>query len=436
MNDIGDPKTPVAQGGWVPSATFLAGAAAALGLSALAVLTGRVDLLVLALPLIGVATWSHIGRPHSTPSVQIEPVPRALAEGTSATWAATLTDAEGTEQWHTVVETTSSVVWDGDRHIAGSTPTGADDRIELTFALHRWGPATVGSAEVVAASPWGGYVWGPLHLPGADLRGLPRTDPFAGRTSVPHPVGLVGPNRSSRYGDGTEFADIRAFRPGDKLRTIHWPVTTRTGALHVRTSYAEQDAEVVLVLDASVEAGGRGARDSSLDLGLRACASLSQFFLARGDRVGLDVIGTGEFRHVPVSLGARHQHRVLDALSTVRVGRHTDALPDRVRLRISPGATVFLVSPLVTELGVAVAADLARRGHRIAVIDCLPTDLTTPDDDEWDRRALRIRLLEREVAVDGLAVHGVPVAPWRGPGSLDGVLRVLARRPPTRGRVR
>ncbi|GAB3585575.1 DUF58 domain-containing protein [Calidifontibacter terrae] len=424
------------RGSWVPGPTFLAGTLAAIGFAALAVLTGRADLLVLAMPLIVVATWSYAQRPSGKPSAMTQIANRTPAEQESVRWSADLSDAAGAEQWHVVVEDTPGVVWDSDRRTATSLPSSGDDTIDLTFALRRWGPAEVGSAEAVATSPWAAYVWGPAHLPGSDLRGLPRKEPFTGRAPIPHPLGLVGPNRSARFGDGAEFADIRPFRPGDKLRTIHWPVTTRTGELHVRTSYAEQDAEVVLVLDGSIDIGGLGDTDSSLDLGLRACASLSAYFLGRGDRVGLDVIGTGAVRHVPVSLGSRQQHRVLDTLSRVRVGRFTDSRPELVRLRVSPGATVFLVSSLLTALGAAIAADLARRGLQVIVIDCLPTDLTRPDDDIWDQLALRVRTLERQAEIDGLALHGVPITPWRGPGSLDAALQVLSRRPPARVRAR
>lgn len=424
------------QGSWVPGPTLLAGAAAAIGFAALAVLTDRVDLLVLALPMIVVTTWSYATRPTGTPSATVRLGSHTPPERTSTRWTAQLRGAEGAEQWHVVIEPTPGVLWDNGRNSGSSLPQGPEDRIDLTFALRRWGPADTGSAEIVAASAWAGYVWGPAHLAGYDLNGLPRTDPFTGRAPIPHPLGLVGTNRSNRFGEGSEFADIRPFRPGDKLRTIHWPVTTRTGALHVRTSYAEQDAEIVLVLDASLEIGGHGDTDSSLDLGLRACASLSQYFLARGDRVGLDAIGTSGMHHVPVSLGSRQQHRVLTTLSRITVGRFNDARPERVRLRLSPGATVFLVSPLLTQLGSAVAADLARRGLQVIVIDCLPEDLTRPDDDAWDRLALRIRRLERQAEMDNLALHGVPIAPWHGPGSLDAVLRVVARRPPARVRAR
>ena len=46
---------------------------------------------------------------------------------------------------------------------------------------------------------------------------------------TPHPVGLIGQNRSRRGGDGSEFFAIRPFQPGDRLRRVNWRTTLRTG---------------------------------------------------------------------------------------------------------------------------------------------------------------------------------------------------------------
>jgi hypothetical protein len=39
-----------------------------------------------------------------------------------------------------------------------------------------------------------------------------------------------------------------------------------------------------------------------------------------------------------------------------------------------------------------------------------------------------MRLVEREMHVTEVTRHGIPVVPWRGSGTLDEVLRGLARR--------
>ena len=50
------------------------------------------------------------------------------------------------------------------------------------------------------------------------------------------------------------------------------------------------------------------------------------------------------------------------------------------------------------------------------------------DPDVRRQLAWRMRLLERETLLLRVSRAGVPVVPWRGPGTLDDVLRGLGRR--------
>ena len=126
-----------------------------------------------------------------------------------------------------------------------------------------------------------------LHLPADALRVLPHTSPFDSRSETPRPVGLVGVNRSPRLGAGVEFADIRPFRPGDRLRRISWRVSVRSRELHVTTSPAEQDSGVLLVVDALGDHGHSGGLDgeaSSLDQSVRAAAAVADHHVRAGAR--------------------------------------------------------------------------------------------------------------------------------------------------------
>ena len=79
---------------------------------------------------------------------------------------------------------------------------------------------------VAATTPWSGYRWGPQRVQEAGIIALPESAAFrSGET--PHPVGLIGQNRSRRSGHGSEFYSIRPFQPGDPLRRVNW--RTRNG---------------------------------------------------------------------------------------------------------------------------------------------------------------------------------------------------------------
>ena len=172
---------------------------------------------------------------------------------------------------------------------------------------------------------------------------------------------------------------MRAFRTGDRLRRIHWPVSLRTGTLHVTTTYADQDAEVRVVVDAIRDLGERDlahGRRSSLDVAVEAAGAVAAHYLTTGDRVGLSVLGGAGVVEVP-AVGGHHQlARVLLGLGRAEPSRGTvgeeRALRAQLRRSIPPGALVVLLSALVSAEPLAHAVRLARSGHAVIVVDTLP----------------------------------------------------------------
>ena len=77
---------------------------------------------------------------------------------------------------------------------------------------------------------------------------------------------FVGNQVSRTKGDGIEFADIRAWAPGDRTRRINWRATARRGELWVNEQSPERNTDVVLFLDTFTDAqsGGRGTLDLSV----------------------------------------------------------------------------------------------------------------------------------------------------------------------------
>ena len=93
----------------------------------------------------------------------------------------------------------------------------------------------------------------------------------------------MGQNRSHHPGDGGEFADIRPFRFGDRLRRVHWPVSVRTGELHVTATHADQDSEVLLLVDAMHDIGtSQGGAAAAWTC--RTCGGATEHYLRSGDR--------------------------------------------------------------------------------------------------------------------------------------------------------
>ena len=88
---------------------------------------------------------------------------------------------------------------------------------------------------------------------------------------------------------------------------------------------------------------------------------------------------------------------------------------------------MVVLTPLLDERSAQMLARLARGGRFVVAVDTLPTDLASPKDRGWAEVAYRLWRLDRENMIGQLREHGVPVVRWAGAGSLDQVLRDVAR---------
>jgi len=58
-----------------------------------------------------------------------------------------------------------------------------------------------------------------------------------------------GSYRSRFRGRGMEFAEVRAYLPGDDVRSIDWRVTARRGKVHTKMFHEERERPVIVALD-------------------------------------------------------------------------------------------------------------------------------------------------------------------------------------------
>ncbi len=418
--------------GWLPTHSLLRAALVSAAAALAGLLLGRPDALVLVAPLLVHAALAAVRRPGTAPDVRSALLHGSVREG-EATLARTRLRGVA-EAEHAVVALAPH------RWTAFDPPTGVaaagvreprtDLTLDVTVSSLRWGTRPAGDGVAAATSRWAGYRWGPARFSPATLTTLPLPGRFDSTAPAPHPIGVVGTNPARRPGEGSELASIRPFTRGDRLRRVQWRVSLRTGTLHVTSTIAEEDSSVLLLLDSGIEIGSseglRGA-PSSLDVAVRAAGAVAEHYLHKGDRVGLRVLGSTRHNAVPAGAGRRHLRRVLDTLARVVPGENTDFDPRLTRLHVPAGAVVLVFSPMLSERAVAATTTLARRGLSVVVVDCLPEDVGFADD---PRRQLawRLRRLEREDLLGRVNRVGIPVVAWRGPGTLDEVLRGLGRR--------
>ena len=414
--------------GW--HATAALGRALVLGAVgiALALVAGDPAVVVLSAPFAVLAAIMLVHRPTREPKVDSRLDHVALREGLGTTSRLTLENADDVEFVTRAAGQPPHVAQRPNGGRVGGLLVHGAPVVELS--PRRWGRRMLGEENVALYTPWAGFRFGPVGRGGQPVRVLATTAPYDSRAEVPQPLGLVGANRSRRAGSGTELAGIRPFLAGDRLRRINWRVSLRTGALHVVTTRAEEDTGVLLVVDALADHGvsdGVDGSSSSMDLTVRAAAAIAEHHVRTGDRVALRVVGGGR-EQVGYGAGARHLRRIQDQLATVRVG---EAREGSLHLGVTGGAVVIVLSPMLAESIGTVAATLVRRGVAVLVVDTLPPGAEPAVADGVDPAlaalAWRMRRIERTVVLDRLAALGCPVVAWRGPGTLDDVMRRLAR---------
>jgi uncharacterized protein (DUF58 family) len=181
---------------------------------------------------------------------------------------------------------------------------------------------------------------------------------------------LAGANASRSCGPGLEFAEVRAYQPGDDVRAIDWRVTARTGRVHSKLFEAERERPVWFVVDlgATMQFATRGVFKSVA--AARVAALLAWRAHQDGERVGGIVVSPHVAVEFPLGRTRAHLLRFLDAIADATASavemRDTVRLESELRWlreRARTGSRVVVVSDFYG-LGVTLSAQLASLARR------------------------------------------------------------------------
>ncbi len=319
------------------------------------------------------------------------------------------------------------VLPDGLQLVDGANPTslrlGRDDERTLTLRVRcvRWGNFAVGDIRLRARDRLGLLVWEQRLDRSTALRVYPHPETLRRIVSPVSTQPTTGNDVARQRGDGLEFADLREYAPGDRVRSINWRASARRGDLVVNQRHPERNADVILFLDSFAEArtGGR----STLDLAVRAASSLASRYLERRDRVGLVSFG-GILRWLEPGTGAAQRYRLVDSLLESEVvfnyaWKDVSIIPART---LPAQALVLAVTPLLDERSVAALLDLRARGYDLAVVEIDPERFVDPGTSEADRLAYRLWRLHRQELRSRYEALGVAVTTWDGEAPLQAAL--------------
>ncbi|ONI86199.1 hypothetical protein ALI22I_26220 [Saccharothrix sp. ALI-22-I] len=439
---------------WHPTDALVRGLALGVGMVVAGGLAHEVALVLFGAPLLISTLLALVTPVLGTPTVRVRGLPRTGEIG-AAKSVVEVDPGLGAE----VMAIRLPGVGDGGVGPVHLVPASARE-IEVVLRRDAWGEGVDLRPDHLVAGPDALFVHGPITAAERGRVILPPVEALPAGLLPARAVGLVGAHRARRPGDSVELRDIRAFQPGDRLRRIDWRVSLRSSAmagtaegtnLHVREHHAEADADVVLALDTRQDVGaelgewsaparvttagplgrslgewslasrGTTARPGgSLDLAVRAAASLAAGYLRQGDRVSLVDLGRPRLGARP-GVGRRQLLRLRNQLVVCARSAGWAQRPVLRPEQVPHGALVVVLSPFLDAEVVELAVHAARRGNLVLAVDVLPEPLRADPETPWGVSALKVIRMEHDVRLQAMRQHGVAVLRWGAP--IAGVLR-------------
>jgi uncharacterized protein (DUF58 family) len=189
----------------------------------------------------------------------------------------------------------------------------------------------------------------------------------------------IGLHASRSRGAGLEFAQYRAYEPGDELRQVDWKLYARSDKFFVREAERESPLVVWLLVDASASMGQEDAARpgwSRLSAARALAACLIEVAMRQGDRIGLATLRDDGLRMVTPAASMRQRDALRHALHGLDA---RGPWPDDTRLRplwerIRANDLVVLLSDLFDEGSVEMLARLSAARRDVVAIQLLTAE--------------------------------------------------------------
>lgn len=376
----------------------------------LSTVSRRLEPLYVVLPLAVALIHSRLTRTRPALTLHSTITPLRAFEGDAITMQLTLnavTDLPPTEIWHYLPA--GAVCTTGHNRFLITLRAGETQTFTHTFRFPRRGKYTLGR------------LYSRVH-PGADLQPwlaeyhhhqvcnvYPRITPLPRPLPPLHTHISFGNYVSRNAGEGLEFAGVRPYRHGDRLRRVHWRTSLQRQALYVNDYSREHNADIVILLDTLATMGS--AEHSTLDIAARTAASLAAHYLYHKDRVGLVNYG-GVCTWVSPALGQRQLYHILDALLETR--HHFSYLAKDIALvppqALPPGALIFVLTAFLDQrIETALRDLLARRFPMVILLTAPIYAMPKAADQQAAEATERLWRLDMDLRLHELRSLGIPV---------------------------
>lgn len=160
---------------------------------------------------------------------------------------------------------------------------------------------------------------------------------------------IIGHHKSPYHGFSVEFAEHRAYGPGDEIRHIDWKLYGKTDRYYVKRYEEETNLRAHLILDTSRSMMYSSGPISKLDYSCTLMASLAYLMMNQQDGVGLVLFDEHIQHFIPPRSNPSHLNTLLAQLGTVKAGLDTKIEPvlHEMAERIKKRGLVVLISDLI-----------------------------------------------------------------------------------------
>jgi uncharacterized protein (DUF58 family) len=135
---------------------------------------------------------------------------------------------------------------------------------------------------------------------------------------------VSGLHRSPDFGFSQEFAEYRAYTPGDDLRHVDWNVFARTERCYLKRYRGETNTQLLILLDTSASMSFGSSAVNKLDYARYVAASLCYLSHEQRDAAGLIIFDEDVVNYVAPSTRQGQLFRLLHAIEKAEPGTRTD----------------------------------------------------------------------------------------------------------------
>lgn len=272
-----------------------------------------------------------------------------------------------------------------------TSPAHQENRVLLSNLLSLGWYHKVKRRYPIRCMQRGWFTFGPTRIRSGDLFGFfsrqmviqqvdylmvyPKIVPLE-KLGIPskQPLGDIRTRRHI-FEDPILTSGLRDYHFGDSLRRIHWKSTARLGRLQTKVFEPTTTIDMGIFLDVrTMKPAFWGSVPYLLELGIMAAASISNYAMAAGYRVGLYVNQHKRFLDEPIRVPpSQHTGQLLNILEALAQTHPSETMPiarlvQRESRSLPWGSTIVVISAMPTDTLLSTLVNMKRAGRSVTLI--------------------------------------------------------------------